>query len=111
MLGLEELLQVSVLFSVPNILVFHLNISLLTTNTPLAKMFRDGRVEESCCKTIHYSDILRLAVLYRWIYSARTFINHYSTILYDIIRASMHFFKFMFLMQNIITRFNKITVE
>ena len=23
----------------------------------------------------------------------------------------MHFFKFMFLMQNIITRFNKITVE
>ena len=111
MLGLEELLQVSVLFSVPNILVFHLNISLLTTNTPLAKMFRDGRVEESCCKTIHFSDIFRLAVLYRWIYSVRTFINHYSTILYDIIRASMHFFKFMFLMQNIITRFNKITVE
>ena len=61
-----QFLQVSVLFSVPNILVFHLNLSLLTTNTPLAKMFKDGRVEGSCCKTIHYSDILRLAVLYRY---------------------------------------------
>ena len=28
-------------------------------------MFLDGRVNSSCCKTIHYSDILRLAVLYR----------------------------------------------
>ena len=62
-----DFLQVSGLFSLPDILVFHLNISLLTTNTPLAKMFKDGRVEGSCCKTIHYSDILRLAVLYRWI--------------------------------------------
>ena len=57
--------KVSVLFSLPNILVFHLNVSLLTHSTPLEKMFRDGRVESSCCRTIHYSDILRLAVLYR----------------------------------------------
>ena len=28
-------------------------------------MFIDGRVNASCCKTIHYSDILRLAVLFR----------------------------------------------
>ena len=58
--------KVSVLFSVPNVLVFHLNVSLLTHMTPLEKMFKDGRVETSCCKTIHFSDILRLAVLYRW---------------------------------------------
>ena len=57
--------KVSVLFSVPNVLVFHLNVSLLTHMTPLEKMFKDGRVETSCCKTIHFSDILRLAVLYR----------------------------------------------
>ena len=57
--------KVSELFSLPNILVFHLNVSLLTHSTPLEKMFKDGRVATSCCRTIHYSDILRLAVLYR----------------------------------------------
>ena len=47
---------------VPGVLVFHLNVSLLTEGTPLESMFLDGRVNKSCCKTIHYSDILRLAV-------------------------------------------------
>ena len=28
-------------------------------------MYEDGRMETSCCKTIHWSDTLRLAVLYR----------------------------------------------
>ena len=55
------------LFQVPGVLVFHLNVSLLTEGTPLEAMFLDGRVNKSCCKTIHYSDILRLAVLYRLI--------------------------------------------
>ena len=29
-------------------------------------MFSDGRYSRGCCKTVHTSDILRLAVLYRW---------------------------------------------
>ena len=33
--------------------------------TPLKQMFSDGRYARSCCKTVHTSDILRLAVLYR----------------------------------------------
>ena len=32
-------------------------------SAPLQAMFDDGRVEGTCCKTIHLSDIFRLAVL------------------------------------------------
>ena len=60
-----NIIQVRRLFEVPGALVFHLNVSLLTVDTPLESMFIDGRVNASCCKTIHYSDILRLAVLFR----------------------------------------------
>ena len=49
----------------PNLLVAHLNQSLLVTSTPLQPMFDDGRVERSCCSMIHMSDIFRMAVLYR----------------------------------------------
>ena len=53
------------LLSIPNLLVLHLNSSLLVTNTSLQPMFDDGRVNRTCCKAIHYSDIYRMAVLYR----------------------------------------------
>ena len=33
--------------------------------TPLSAMYEDGRMSSSCCKTFHYSDTLRLALLYR----------------------------------------------
>ena len=49
----------------PNLLVSHLNDSLLVTTTPLQPMFDDGRVNRSCCSMIHMSDIFRMAVLYR----------------------------------------------
>ena len=57
---MESLLLVS------NHLVVHLNTSLLVSTTPLHNMFADGRVGSSCCKTIHLSDIFRIAALYRW---------------------------------------------
>ena len=50
----------------PNLLVAHLNTSLLITGTPLQPMFDDGRVKRSCCTMIHTSDIFRMAVLYRF---------------------------------------------
>ena len=34
-------------------------------------MFSDGRYSRGCCKTVHTSDILRLAVLYRWVVDNR----------------------------------------
>ena len=49
----------------PNLLLAHLNSSLLIEGTPLQPMFDDGRVERSCCRMIHFSDIFRMAVLYR----------------------------------------------
>ena len=58
--------KVSRLFQIKNLLVLHMNTSLLTQETPLEKIFLDGRIHSSCCKTIHYSDIFRLAVLHRW---------------------------------------------
>ena len=51
--------------SVGNVVVAHMNHSLIVRDTPLQKMFDDGRVDSTCCKTIHLSDIFRLAVLYR----------------------------------------------
>ena len=35
------------------------------SSTPLEKMYRDGRIQNSCCQIIHHSDTLRLAILYR----------------------------------------------
>jgi len=58
--------KVYTLLQVPNVLVLHLNTSLLIQDNPLANMFSDGRAESSCCKTIHFSDIFRLAILYRY---------------------------------------------
>ena len=54
------------LLVIPNLLVLHLNTSLLVSNTPLQPMFDDGRVNKTCCKTIHYSDIFRMAALFRY---------------------------------------------
>ena len=54
------------ILGLPNLLLAHLNTSLLITGTPLQPMFDDGRVERSCCTMIHTSDIFRMAVLYRW---------------------------------------------
>ena len=53
------------LLELPGLLVARINSSLLVSDTPLLPMFTDGRVDSSCCKTVHYSDIYRLAVLYR----------------------------------------------
>ena len=53
------------LLSLDNILVAHINHSLLVNNTPLQNMFDDGRVDNTCCKTIHLSDIFRLAIMNR----------------------------------------------
>ena len=53
------------LLSVPNLLLVHINQGLLVKDTPLQAMFDDGRVDGTCCKTIHLSDIFRLAVLFR----------------------------------------------
>ena len=57
--------QMKPLLSVPNLLVVHINHTLLVEKTPLQAMFDDGRVDGTCCKTIHLSDIFRLAVLFR----------------------------------------------
>ena len=54
------------LLSIPNLLVLHLNSSLLVSQTALQPMFDDGRVNQTCCKTIHYSDIFRMAAIYRY---------------------------------------------
>ena len=35
------------------------------SSTPLEKMYKDGRIQNSCCQIIHYSDTLRLAILHR----------------------------------------------
>ena len=53
------------ILELPGLLVARINSSLLVSDTPLLPMFTDGRVNNSCCKTVHYSDIYRLAVLYR----------------------------------------------
>ena len=53
------------LLTVQNLLVVHINHTLLVEKTPLQAMFDDGRVDGTCCKTIHLSDIFRLAVLFR----------------------------------------------
>ena len=54
------------LLSVPNLLVIHLNATLLVSQTALQPMFDDGRVNRTCCKTIHKSDIFRMAAIYRY---------------------------------------------
>ena len=51
----------------PNLMIAHLNQSLLVNTTPLQPMFDDGRVNRSCCSMIHKSDIFRMAVLYRYV--------------------------------------------
>ena len=53
------------LLAVPSLLVLHLNTSLLVSMTSLQPMFDDGRVNKTCCKTIHLSDIFRMAALFR----------------------------------------------
>jgi len=50
----------------PRMLVARVNFELLLNGTPLERMFSDGRYSRGCCKTVHTSDILRLAVLYRY---------------------------------------------
>ena len=57
--------QMKPLLTVQNLLVVHINHTLLVEKTPLQAMFDDGRVDGTCCKTIHLSDIFRLAVLFR----------------------------------------------
>ena len=51
--------------AMPNLLLVRLNTSLLVNNTPLQKVWDDGRIARSCCSIIHISDLLRMAVLYR----------------------------------------------
>ena len=60
----EKILPV---LSLPNLLIVNTNSSLLVNTTPLQPMFDDGRVNRSCCTTIHLSDIYRMAVLYRYV--------------------------------------------
>ena len=51
--------------AMPNLLLVRLNTSLLVNNTPLQKVWDDGRIARSCCSIIHISDLLRMAVVYR----------------------------------------------
>ena len=53
------------ILAMPNLLLVKVNTSLLVKNTPLQKVWDDGRVARSCCSIIHTSDMLRMAVLYR----------------------------------------------
>ena len=58
--------QLVSILDLPDLLILHVNSSLLMRDTPLQTMFDDGRVGRSCCAVIHLSDILRMAVLYRY---------------------------------------------
>ena len=51
--------------SLPGLLFAHLNHSLLVQETPLLRIWEDGRINKSCCSMIHNSDLLRMAVTYR----------------------------------------------
>ena len=53
------------ILSLPKLLVAHLNHTLLVHTTPLQPIYEDGRLDRSCCRMIHSSDILRMAVTYR----------------------------------------------
>ena len=63
--------RAAALLGSPGLLVVHLNSSLLLAGTPLHNILADGRLDRSCCSTIHTSDIYRLAVLHRSIQPVR----------------------------------------
>ena len=46
-----------------------MNTTVLTEGTPLKNIFENGRIDTSCCKTMHLSDIYRILVLYRLCYN------------------------------------------
>ena len=43
-----------------------MNITHLISGSPLVPLFEDGKLNSSCCPTLHRSDLLRMATLYRY---------------------------------------------
>ena len=64
--------MMDMLLNSDNLLLLSLNTSLLVRNTPVEAIWDDRRINSTCCKTIHLSDIYRMVVLYRFLWESST---------------------------------------
>ena len=57
--------NVASVLGIGNLLIVHLNRTLLVSGTSLQGVWDDGRMNKSCCEMIHTSDIGRMAIVHR----------------------------------------------